>query len=270
MHLHIIDHYHKLKSPIHRLDGRIKLVFILAVILTCSLLPNGTWPAYIVLFSILISLVLLSDLQIPYVLKRSMMVLPFLLTAVPLLFRTSGPEISSFTIGNFTLTISMSGLIHFLSLAIKSWLSVIAAILLASTTSFTELLEAMSYLKAPTMLVAVFGLMWRYLFLLVDEVERLIRARLARSGHNITLPNRSGGSLLWRSKVTGGMAGSLFVRSIEKSERVYNAMLARGYDGKIRALEQPPVNMVALFWLIIAIALLFLIVISTNWLMSVP
>jgi len=37
----------------------------------------------------------------------------------------------------------------------------------------------------------------------------------------------------WRARVTGGMAGSLLLRSMERSERVYNAMLSRGYNGDL-------------------------------------
>ena len=268
MHLHIIDHYQKMKSPIHRLDGRVKLVFIVSVILSCTLLPTNAWPAYILLFSVMVALILLSDLNIAYVMKRSLLVLPFLLTALPLIFRASEPSIITYTVDKITITISQGGLIRFTSLGIKSWLSVIAAILLASTTSFTELLLAMRSLKTPRLLVAVFGLMWRYLFLMFEEVERLMRARLSRSGRDLSSPRRLGGSLMWRAGVTGGMAGSLFVRSLERSERVYNSMLARGYDGEIRSLEEPPIQSGVLLWLIIAVAGLFLLVIVTNLLMG--
>ncbi|MGA9397441.1 MAG: energy-coupling factor transporter transmembrane component T, partial [Anaerolineaceae bacterium] len=137
MHLHIIDHYQKMKSPIHSLDGRAKLVFIVAIILSCTLLPTSAWPAYILLFSILVALILLSDLNLAYVMKRSLLVLPFLLTAFPLIFRASESSIITYTVDKITITISQEGLIRFVSLGIKSWLSVIAAILLASTTSFT-------------------------------------------------------------------------------------------------------------------------------------
>ena len=44
------------------------------------------------------------------------------------------------------------------------------------------------------------------------------------------------GSLLWRVRVLGGMIGSLFIRSYERSERIYAAMLSRGFAGEIRSL----------------------------------
>ena len=76
------------------------------------------------------------------------------------------------------------GLERFVSIAIKSWLSVQAAIVLASSTSFPDLLVAMRALHVPQLLVSIFGLMWRYMFVLVDEATRLLRARASRSGRS--------------------------------------------------------------------------------------
>jgi cobalt/nickel transport system permease protein len=269
MHSHIIDHYQKIKSPIHRLDGRIKLVFIVAYILSCSLLPMGAWPAFILLFSVLIVIILISEVGIRYVFKRSILVLPFLFTALPLVFKAAEPAILALPIGENTIVISQEGLNHFINLGVKTWLSVIAAILLASTTSFTELLIAMRSLKLPRLLVAVFGLMWRYLFLMIEEVGRLIRARDSRSGHDPSSTRHPGRGLFWRAAVTGGLAGSLFIRSLERSERVYGAMLARGYDGEIRSLEEPPLQVSSLLWLAITITSLFLLIITSYLLVAI-
>ena len=89
---------------------------------------------------------------------------------------------------------------------LKSWLSAQAAIVLAATTSFPDLLLAMRVFHVPRLLVAVVGLMWRYLFVLVDEALRLIRARDARS-------SGPGGSLPWRAQGDGAHGGKpLFAR----------------------------------------------------------
>jgi cobalt/nickel transport system permease protein len=96
-------------------------------------------------------------------------------------------------------------------------------------------------------------MMWRYIFVLVDEALRLLRARAARSGSQSDqlgslvaaqgrLRLREGGSLLWRARVTGGMAGNLLLRAFERSDRIYVSMLSRGYDGEIRLLPLQPLN----------------------------
>ncbi|MBM3126958.1 MAG: hypothetical protein FJZ87_18130, partial [Chloroflexi bacterium] len=66
-------------------------------------------------------------------------------------------------------------------------------------------------------------------FVLSDEVLRLLRARDSRSA--VVQGARSGGSVVWRARVAGNMTGQLFLRSFERSDRIYNAMIARGYSG---------------------------------------
>jgi cobalt/nickel transport system permease protein len=265
-HLHLIDHYLKLQSPIHGLDGRVKLVFTLAYILCCSFLPVGAWLSYILLLAILVILMLLADVGISYVIKRSLLSLPFLFAAIPLVFQASETDLFSFSIWDQMITVYQEGFIRFVSIGIKSWLSITAAILLASTTSFSELLQAMRALGIPRLLVSIFGLMWRYLFLIVEEADRLVRARTSRSGRNSITSKRKGGTLSWRAKVTGGMAGSLFIRSLERSEQVYNAMLARGYDGEIRSLEEPSLDNWTRVRLAAAVGILFLLALASSWL----
>ncbi len=243
MHIHFLDPYRPRASLIHRLDPRVKLVLALAFILTVSLLPFGAWPVYVLFFAISLSIIIASELGVRYVLKRAALAFPFVLAAVPLLFTVSGPALLVIPIGSITLTVSSIGLERFLSIAFKSWVSVQVAIVLAASTSFPDLLVAMRAIRLPRLLVAVFSLMWRYLFVLADEALRLMRARSARSGEADNA--KAGGSLVWRARVTGGMAGNLFVRSFERGDRIYAAMAARGYDGEIRALPLPPIDLPA-------------------------
>jgi cobalt/nickel transport system permease protein len=132
--------------------------------------------------------------------------------------------------------ITDAGLVRFVSIFFKSWLSVQMAVVLTASTRFPALLQAMRSLHLPKILVSIIGFTYRYIFVIGDEVLRLLRARAARSG---APDGRGGGSVFWRARVTGGMAGSLFLRSIERSERIYDAMLARGYDGEVRSLRPP-------------------------------
>lgn len=249
MHVHFLDPYRARSSPVHAFDPRLKLVLVLIYIFTNALLPVGAWPVYMVMFALVLAAVILSELGVGYVLKRSALALPFVLAALPLLFTVPGKPLWSFSLGAWDLSLSQPGLERFVSIALKSWISVQAAILLASTTPFPDLLLAMRAIKIPRLLVSVFGLMWRYLFVLVDEALRLLRARTARSGQSGQPGLKTGGTLLWRARVTGGMAGSLFLRGIERSDRIYMAMVSRGYDGEVRVSSTPrikPMDWIAL------------------------
>jgi cobalt/nickel transport system permease protein len=129
-----------------------------------------------------------------------------------------------------SISVSDRGLALFVAVLVKSWLSVLASGLLVMTTPFPTLLSALRALGVPHILTAILSFMYRYLFVLVDEAMRLQTAREARSAG-------SGGTLLWRVRVLGGMVGSLFIRSYERSERIYAAMLSRGYDGQVHGLS---------------------------------
>lgn len=254
MHLHFLDPYRPGRSPVHAADARLKFVLTLAFILTASLTPFAAWPVYLLLLALILSVEILSGLGVGYVLKRALLALPFVLAALPLIFTVEGRALATLPLGGWVLTVSAEGLARFVSVALKSWLSVQAAIVLAACTPFPDLLMAMRAVGIPRLLVAMFGLTWRYLFVLADEALRLMRARAARSGEGAAAdPERSrrvGGSVAWRARVAGGMAGSLFLRAFERSDRIYVAMLSRGYDGEVRSLPLPAFT--AAHWLALA------------------
>jgi cobalt/nickel transport system permease protein len=256
VHVHFLDPYRHRLSPLHRLDPRVKFVLTLAFILAVALTAIGAWPVYILLFALVLAVEILSDLGIAYVLKRSVLAFPFVLAALPVIFTTHGTPVLEIPVWSWTFVITQEGLARFISIALKSWISVQAAILLAASTPFPDLLVAMRAVKIPRLLVAIFGLMWRYLFVLVDEALRLLRARTARSGHADRPGLKPGGGLAWRARVAGGMAGNLFLRAFERSDRIYVAMLSRGYDGEVRAVPLPALSPTS--WLILITGLFVL------------
>ena len=178
MHVHFLDPYRPRASVIHALDPRVKFVLTVAFILTTSLTPVAAWPVYVLLFALVLAVAVLSELGVAYVLRRAVLALPFVLAALPLIVTAGPPTLAE--IGG--VAISQPGVERFLSITLKSWISVQMAIILTASTTFPDLLLAMRAVKVPRLLVAIFGLMWRYLFLLVDKAGRLMRARAARSG----------------------------------------------------------------------------------------
>jgi cobalt/nickel transport system permease protein len=228
----LIERYQAGSSPIHNMDARLKLPLTLAYIFAVTLTPVGHWLALGLLATPLAIAVAASRLPALLVLRRSALALPFIVVAVPLLFTKDGDTL--FTLQPFGWTASEEGLTAVLTILTKSWLSVLAAIILTATTPTLELLRAMRSLGVPRILVATVSFMYRYLFVIAEEAQRLLRARDSRSAG---LEGRKcGGSVWWRAGVLGHMVGSLFLRSYERSERVYAAMQARGYDGEPRFL----------------------------------
>lgn len=245
-------------NPIQVLDARVKIIFTIAFILVLNLTPNNTWPVYIFLLTFTLSLALISRMGIGFLLKRSLLALPFVIAVIPLIFINTGPMVSTKLFENIYLTYSPSGIERFTNIALKSWISMQAAVLLSTTTSMADILAGLQLLKVPTIFVSVVGLMWRYLFLMIAEVKRMMHARSSRSGY-LKKTKQTGGSVFWRAKVSGGMAGSLFLRSIERSERIFAAMQSRGYDGKISVSEERLLTSKDRFRLWIGLGLLILI-----------
>ena len=169
--------------------------------------------------------------------RKAFFALPFMLAALPLVFTRPGETLAAWSIGPVDLTISAQGLREFSTIALKSWVSVQAALVLSFTTPFHDLVDALRQLRMPRIMVAIISFMYRYLAVLVGEASRMNRARAARSASR---GGGSGGTLRWRAAVTGHLVGSLFLRSYERSERIYGAMQARGFDGELRALPSPP------------------------------
>lgn len=238
--LYFLDPYQPRASVVHRFDPRIKVTLALAFILTTALTPSGAWPIYIVLFALVLAMALLSELGVSYVLKRGLIAFPFALAALPMLFSVAGTPLLNLNLGLLSLTVTREGAARFASIVVKSWLSVQMAVLLVGTTPFPTLLAALRALKVPRLLVAIVGLMWRYLFVMVDEALRLLRARESRSAQpSVPTGRRVGGSLGWRARVAGGMVGNLVLRAFDRADRIYAAMLSRGYDGETRTLPMP-------------------------------
>jgi cobalt/nickel transport system permease protein len=257
-----LDRYIPRHSPAHRADARLKVVLAAASVLGIALLPTGVFGAYLVVWLVLVGASALAHLGPLRLVRGSWVVLPFLLVAVPLLFTRPGDPVVSFGLGPFELTITDTGVVDMLSIAARSWLSVQAALLLAYTTPFVALVDALRALRVPAIIVSIISFMYRYLAVLVDEAARMNRARRSRSA--AAPRGRSGGSLTWRARVTGAMVGSLFIRSYERSERIYAAMLARGFNGTVRAADLPRPDQRSLAWFAVALVAIVVFVAAVN------
>lgn len=258
MHSDAFDRYHPGHSLLHHLDPRLKVVITVAFILSNALLPDGAWIAFVLAWLFLLIVNAFSRFGPGFTFRRSFIALPFALAAVTVLFLPQGNPLSTFHFLMWDFTITDAGLIRFVSIVIRSWLSVQMAILLVAVTQFPDLIHAFEHLRVPKILTTIIAFLYRYLFVLTDEVLRLLRARQARSA--ALAGRKSGGNLLWRARVAGNLAGQLFLRSYERSDRIYNAMLARGYTGNLRTLN--PHQLHVSDWVYAASALTFILLLQ--------
>lgn len=154
--------------------------------------------------------------------RRTAVEAPFVVFALLMPFVATGPRVA---FGPFSL--SVEGLAGGLTLLVKATLGVVAAVLLASTTGSRELLTGLERLRLPAAFVAILSFMIRYVAVVAQDAARMRIARVSRGA-------REGRTRALAAMAAG--AGSLFVRSYERGERVHRAMLSRGYDGRMPPL----------------------------------
>ena len=197
-----IDRYARLDSPVHRLPAALKLAIALALVVSTVIVPISASLYFAACAVFLLCVILLGRLPLGFVALR-------LLTLEPLV---AGVAILAL--------MQHDGLFMLIRILVKSNICLLAMVLLSNTTPFAGILDVLRSLRVPPLLVTVLALMYRYVFLLIDQSERMTRARKSR-----TFAPRRGS----RWKTAAGIVGQLFVRSTERAERIYAAMAARGW-----------------------------------------
>jgi cobalt/nickel transport system permease protein len=237
LHFDLTDIYQPRAGFIHDLDPRVKLVGALLIILTVVTLPQGAWFSFGLILLLVVLLSKVAGLGLLYTIRGAFIALPFALAAIPIPCMTPGPAV--WVVPGLGWAVTVSGLLRFGTILLRTWLAVQAGVLLSATTPVPQMLWGLKSLGLPRLLVAVIGFMIRYVFVLGDEVLRMLRARAARSPH---LPGQRRPGVLWQGQMAGTMVGSFFLRSLERSERVYAAMASRGYQGEVVLLQQPSMD----------------------------
>jgi cobalt/nickel transport system permease protein len=211
-------------SPVHRLDPRAKIAGLVSVTLVAVSTPLAAWPVFVVCAVVLALVTLLARVRVRDIWRRARLVLPLVIGAALLipLFRTGG---ESWSVGPMTL--HEAGLETFVAVAVKAMIGTVAAVVLGATTSFPAVLRGLEALRVPRVLILIAAFMYRYLFVIVEEVGRM-RAALAARGYRPRNALHAG--------ALGRVATALFLRTYSRGERVYVAMLARGYTGRMPRL----------------------------------
>lgn len=206
-------------GPVHRLRPECKLLahvlFVFAVVAT----PREEFWAFGVYAIMLVVLAQLADLRLAFVAKRLVIEVPFVLFALFLPFVGQGERVD--VLG---LPLSVEGLWAMWNILIKGTLGVAASVILAATTAVPDFLRGLERLHLPRAFTSITGFMIRYSEVISHEAGRMKVARDAR-GYDARW--------LWQAKGFAASAGALFIRSYERGERVYLAMMSRGYQGQL-------------------------------------
>jgi len=217
-------------SIIHKLDGRIKLILTVLIIVYAVY----TTDFFVLLFLeiYLIVLILLSKISISYFVKRVLIILPFgIFIAIFQPFIKPGIILYTLPLG---LTISYEGLIFGALLFSRLIVSLTAIVLLSSVTPIETIVNSMRKLGFPKELSMILSMTVRYIFVFFEELNNIRKAQKSRS---FDIWNKKT-SYLWRIKQIAYTIMMLFLNSFEKGERVYYSMLSRGYVGEATSYRQ--------------------------------
>jgi cobalt/nickel transport system permease protein len=212
-------------SPVHRLDPRAKIVGMVAITIVAVSTPLGAWPVFVCCAVVLAAVAVTARVSPRAIWRRVRFLLPIVLAAAVLLpfVRDGGQQ---YDLG--PLTVHEEGLRTFGAVSAKAIIGTLSAVLLAATTSFPAVLRGLEAMRVPRLLVLIAAFMYRYLFVIVEETGRM-RAALAARAYRPRNALQAG--------PIGRMATAMFLRTYSRGERVYSAMLARGYDGRMPSLS---------------------------------
>lgn len=207
---------------IHRLDPRTKLcatVFFIVMVVSFpkyelkGLLPFMLFP--VLFFS-------MGDIPVKFIMKKVLLVSSFVVfigVFNPLLDRQPMYVIYGVTFSG--------GWVSFLSIMLKLFLTVTSALLLIATTSFPGICRALQKFGVPAIFISQLLFLYRYIFVLVEEAMKVVRAREMRS-----FGSKGKGMTAFT-----GIIGTLFLRTVERAERIYQAMLSRGFNGTLYTVK---------------------------------
>jgi cobalt/nickel transport system permease protein len=210
-------------SRVHRLDPRAKIAGFAGITVVAVSTPLHAWPAFVACALALAAIAAAARIRPGLVWSRARVVLPLVVfVAVFVPFVRGGPQID---VGPFS--VSEAGLATFLLVTAKAAVGTVSAVLLSATTSFPDVLHGLERMRAPRLLCVIAAFMYRYLVVIAAEARRM-RAALAARAYR---PRH-----VAHAAAIGRVVTALFLRTYERGERVYLAMLARGYGGSMPRL----------------------------------
>jgi cobalt/nickel transport system permease protein len=221
------------QSPLHALAPECKLVATVAFVFAVVATPPDAFWAFGVYAALLVALACLARLPARVVASRLAIELPFVAFAVLLPVVGSAPRTDVLGV-----SLSIPGLWGAWNILVKGTIGVAATGILVATTDVRDLLKGLERLHVPKVFTAITSSMIRYAEVIAGQLRAMRIARISR-GHDPRW--------IWQARAVAATAGTLFIRSYERGERVYLAMVSRGYGAEVKI---PAARAPALDWMV--------------------
>lgn len=220
-----IDRFAEVASPIQRWDPRVKMATLMVLLLTVSLLKSLPMAALSLILAL--SLIRLSALPTHFV-SHWMEGIILFLAPFFLVMPFTYPGEPAFTV--LGMGFAWEGLRYATLIFIKAMAVVLISFTIFGTARFDVSMISLQKLRVPSVLVQMVLFTYRYVYVFTEEMKTMAVAMGARG----FVPKTN----MYTMKVLGGFLGSLLVRSFERTERVYKAMLSKGYTGQFYTLTE--------------------------------
>ncbi|MFS8498171.1 MAG: cobalt ECF transporter T component CbiQ [Micromonosporaceae bacterium] len=206
-------------SPVHRLPPEVKIAAAVAFTVAVVVTPREAFWAFGVYALLVATVAAIARIPPGWLARRATIELPFVALAFALPFLAAGERVSV-----AGLSLSVDGLLGGWNILAKATLGLLASLLLVGTTTVRDLILGLERLRCPSALTQIATFMLRYLDVLVGEARRMRVARMSRGDDP---------RFLWQLRGFAIGMGALFLRAYERGERVWLAMRARGWDGRM-------------------------------------
>lgn len=217
-----MDELGRMDTSVHRLDARAKIVATAVFIVVVMSFPRYEVSGLVPLFAFPFVLMAAGNIPVLYILRKVAVAAPFALCVGafnPLMDRQAVGLIGSHPIAG--------GWFSFASILVRFALTVSAALVLISCTGIHRLCSGLERMGLPRAFAVQILFLYRYFFVVGDEGVRMVRSVALRgAGRRV---------LRWRTTTT--LLGNLLLRSMDRAQRVYRCMVARGFDGNVRVLR---------------------------------
>ncbi len=223
-HLYELEKETMKKSILHSLDGRVKLLVLIFIIIYAVYTTNIYVLALLEIY--LVALILISNLSLKTSALKILLIIPFGASiAVLQPFVHAGTIIYTLPLG---IHITSQGLMFMILLISRLIVTLTCVVLLSSLSPMQEVAESFRKLGLPRDFSMVFSLFIRFLFMFYDELQRIRNAQTTR---NFDIFNKKI-AYMWRLRQVAYTVAMMFLRSYERGESVYLSMLSRGYSDK--------------------------------------
>lgn len=217
-----MDECSRQDTPAHRIDARIKAITTIIFIIIVMSFPRYEVSALMPFLFYPLALMLLGRIPPGLIFRKIFIAAPFALVIG--IFNPFFDRQAAVVIGPLIIS---GGWLSFTSIMLRFVLTAGAALMLVACTGMYRLCASLERIGLPRVFVVQLLLLYRYLFVVTEEGSRMMRS----------LELRSAGLASLRLRVYGSLAGHLLLRSMARAERVYRAMVARGFHGEIKVMR---------------------------------